>query len=467
MTPLRPAGLVASTFGLMLVTASAALGQSALQSPPPVLTPANPNLPTFALPLLPTSATGAPFSSSSPYLLGDWGGERTKLADEGITFNFAYGGGELAHNFTGGTAQKTAYADQWALGINIDSKVWGWSGGTLQILYTDRNGNLLDNIAHLGTDMQTQEVFGRGQTWLLTQFSYTQKLFDDKLEVAFGRLPAGNTFDSLSCDFQNLTFCGSAPGNLVGNIWYNWPVSSWAGYVKVNTSSNTYIQVGAYQVDPLFTQTQFEQTHGFEPDFPTGTTGWTIPVEFGVKPTINGLPGTYIIGAYDSTAPQPDLNVGGLHPATLNGLPALQIRNSYGGYVSFSQQVTGIPNGKGTTLFFNFTAADPATAIDEQQVAVGAEYRGPFNRPNDAIGFSIGATKNNPLFADFVARENVLNGTNTIAGRGYEVPTELFYSYAPIPSVQLRPDLQYVIHPGGTSQNANVFILGLKVNVTL
>jgi porin len=420
------------------------------------------------MPTTPTDASGAPFSTTSPYLLGDWGGERTKLADEGFTFKLAYGGGELAHNFTGGTSRKTAYADQWALGVSIDSKVWGWSGGAFQVLYTERNGNLLDNTAHLGTDMQIQEVWGRGQTWLLTQFSYSQKLFDDKLEVTFGRLPAGNTFQSLTCDFENLTFCGNVSGNLGGNYWYNWPVSSWAGYVKVNTSNITYVQAGAYQVNPFYTQTLWQQTNGWKVDFPAGTTGWTIPVEFGITPNINGLPGTYIIGAYDSTAPLPDLNYGAsLHPATLNGLPALQHRNNYGAYVSFAQQVTGVPNGEGTTLFFNFTVADPATAIDEQQVAVGAEYRGPFNRPNDSIGFSIGATKNNPLFADFVAQQNVLNGTNIIAGRGYEIPSELFYNWSPIPSVQLRPDLQYVVHPGGTSQNANVFILGLKVNVTL
>ena len=64
--------------------------------------------------------------STSPYLLGDWNGERTRLADEGIKFNFSYGG-EAAHNFTGGDAHLTRYTDQLAGGMEADlGKLWGW-----------------------------------------------------------------------------------------------------------------------------------------------------------------------------------------------------------------------------------------------------------------------------------------------------------------------------------------------------
>ncbi len=40
--------------------------------------------------------------STSPYLFGDWNGERTRLADEGVHFDLEYGG-EAAQNFAGGT----------------------------------------------------------------------------------------------------------------------------------------------------------------------------------------------------------------------------------------------------------------------------------------------------------------------------------------------------------------------------
>ncbi|WP_408734216.1 carbohydrate porin [Paraburkholderia bannensis] len=34
-----------------------------------------------------------------------------------------------------------------------------------------------------------------------------------------------------------------------------------------------------------------------------------------------------------------------------------------------------------------------------------------------------------------------------------------------MPSVSLQPDLQYIVHPVGTSANTNVLVLGLKTVV--
>lgn len=60
----------------------------------------------------------------------------------------------------------------------------------------------------------------------------------------------GEDFANFSCDFQNLTFCGSQPGNLVSGYWVNWPTSQWATRIKLQVSQQTYVQIGAYQVNP-------------------------------------------------------------------------------------------------------------------------------------------------------------------------------------------------------------------------
>ena len=36
------------------------------------------------------------------------------------------------------------------------------------------------------------------------------------------------------------------------------------------------------------------------------------------------------------------------------------------------------------------------------------------------------------------------------------------YSWSPIASLYLRPNLQYVVHPGGTPAHPNAFVFGLK-----
>ncbi|WP_458068535.1 carbohydrate porin [Rhodanobacter sp. BL-MT-08] len=405
--------------------------------------------------------------TTSPYLFGDWNGERTRLADEGVTFNLGYGG-EAAHNFTGGTRSLTRYTDQWVGGVAADlGKLWGWQGATFRMTITDRNGRNLGADANIGNNQLIQEVYGRGQTWLLTEFSLEQKFFDGALVVKAGRLPVGEDFAPFTCDFENLTFCGNQPGNVVGNYWLNWPTSVWAANVTLNTTKQTYVKLGAYQVNPQYANTQYEESHGLLPAFPGGTTGALIPLEFGWNPVANGLPGHYDFGVWYNTSKGNDLYYDINHdPAGETGLAAQQRDGQYGAYINMMQQITGDAGGRGATLFLNISQADRNTAATDRQINLGVEYKGPFARDNDMIGFALGATDANSRYAAYIQQNNARTGQNIIVGNGNEYVSELFYSWSPIPSVFLRPNLQYILHPGGTSQNSNAFVAGLKMGFT-
>ncbi len=56
-------------------------------------------------------AVSPAYAAESPYLVGDWNGNRTRLADEGISFHIGYDS-EAAHNATGGNRRLTRYSDQ-------------------------------------------------------------------------------------------------------------------------------------------------------------------------------------------------------------------------------------------------------------------------------------------------------------------------------------------------------------------
>lgn len=403
-------------------------------------------------------------AADNPYLFGDWNGTRTQLADRGISFNFGYTG-EAAHNFRGGDKHLTRYTDQWNFGATLDlDKLWGWKGSSFQIMVSDRNGRNLTADANLPVYQQVQEVYGRGQTWHLTIFAFNQKFFGDRLEWSIGRLPVGSDFDSFSCDFQNLTFCGSQPGNIAGDYWINWPTSQWATWLKLNTTDQTYVKLGAYQLNPKYIDNDWARTNGWKLNFPGGTTGTLIPLEFGWTPSVNGLPGSYKIGGWYNNAGGSDLYYDiNRQPIALTGEAPLQDNSRYGGYLGFQQQISGIAGGNGVTVFANAAMADAQTSPTDRQFAIGAEYKGPFNRPDDMIGFAVGATHGSNRLAAYQRQYNQLNPGNMVPVQsGYEYATELFYSWSPIPSIQLRPNLQYVVHPGGTSQNNNVFVLGLK-----
>lgn len=391
--------------------------------------------------------------TTSPYLFGDWNGNRTALAEKGVKFNFAYAS-EIASNSTGGSKETTRYSDQWVLGSDLDlDKLWGWKGSSFNLTITNRNGHNLSDDAHLGTFQQVQEVYGRGQTWRLTNMSFEQKLLNDQLSLKFGRLNIGSDFAGFSCDFQNLNFCGSQPGNIVGSYWGNWPVSVWAGVAKYNTSADTYVKVGVYQVNPSYFADNYARHRGMYPNNPHGTTGALIPVEAAYMPAIKGLPGSYKVGAWYNTSDTADLLLDqNRAPLGSTSVGALQRDGAYGAYINFQQQVTGVAGGKGTTVFLNASQADKFTAATDSQIALGAQFKGYFNRANDVIGVAVGATHGN------ARRAAVRNG-------GYEVASEVYYAWTPIPSITIRPNVQFIKHPGGTAQNSDVVVFGLKSSI--
>ncbi|MDN4055012.1 carbohydrate porin [Massilia sp. YIM B02763] len=423
---------------------------------------------TAAFGMLATQAASATDLNTSPYLLGDWNGQRTRLAEQGVKFDLGYVS-EIASNTTGGTDHKTRNSDQWRFGTTLDlDKLLGWHGGTFYIDITDRNGHNLDTDAGLGNFQQVQEVYGRGQTWRLTNFYLQQSLLNDRLRLKFGRMTIGTDFANFSCDFQNLTFCGAQPGNIVGSYWANWPVSVWAAVAKLNTSATTYLQVGAYQVDPTYLNDEDTRHRGLYPNNPHGTTGALIPVEFGWLPSVNGLPGSYKVGAWYNTSDSADLMLDqNRQPLGSSDAVALRRDGAYGGYVSIQQQVTGSAGGKGMTLFLNASQADKFTAATDSQVAVGMQYKGLFDRPRDMIGVAVGATHGNGRYAN---HQRFVNGLHpdaaTVVNDGYEYATEVYYAWSPIPSLSIRPNVQFIKHPGGTSANSDVVVLGLKSLVT-
>jgi porin len=411
--------------------------------------------------------TFADEGSPNQGLLGDWGGLRTRLYQQGVDFQLGYTT-EPAYNTQGGDRRLLRNADQFNLGTTLDlDKLLGWSDARFQVTITERHGdsNLSDD-AHLGTLEQVQEIFGRGQTWYWTQFWYDQTFLDGTLDLKLGRLGVGEDFMSFSCMFQNLSFCGSLPGNIV-STWFNWPVSQWAARAKVNFTPEWYAQVGAYQINPSYLETR----HSFRLDNPSGTTGTLIPAEVGWTPKLGhaALPGSYRIGVWYDSSNQPDVfQAANNGPRVLiPGVSARMRSSESGGYVMLRQQVTTVRGdaSRGLSLFANFVQADRNTATIDQLITLGLFYSGPFDaRTQDDLGFAVGRTHVNSRVADGEALENAA-GLGPVLVQGSEYPVELYYSINATRWMTLRPNIQYIYHPGGTSQNTDVVVLGLKATV--
>ncbi|MCA0305633.1 MAG: carbohydrate porin [Proteobacteria bacterium] len=405
------------------------------------------------------------------WLLGDWNGHRTELFKKGIDLQLAYVH-EVAYNLQGGTQQLVDYTDQIEAGFTLDlERLFGLHDAFFQVTYTSRAGRDLVQDVNLGTFQLVQEVYGRGQTVRLTNMFFQQSYFNKLISWKAGRVNPGDDFAAFPCDFQNLTFCGSQPGNVAGNYIFNWPISQWGTRIKVNLEGFGYYQVGFYD--------QNQQYLGFEnklwPVWYQGSTGFLMPMELGWEPKFMGgkLPGSYKIGAWYSTGQQPSAiydSFGGLF--ALSGLPPAMRSGLYGGFVSIQQQVTRQasenPNA-GLKVFFNGTVADIHASLTDRQFAAGLWYTGLIDaRPYDAIGFAVGTTQQNPEITAAAALQNNLGlGPSPVPVKNSEYVFELDYSIAVRPGFTMRPNLQYIYSPGGSIVTKDIWILGLKTLISL
>jgi len=414
------------------------------------------------------------FDANSKYMTGDWGGLRTELQNKGYDIQLEYVG-EVGANLKGGyNNDKTArYSDQFAIGTAFDlEKILGWHDAEAKLTITERSGRNISNDRigdpRAGTFSSSQEVWGRGQTWRLTQMWVKQKYFDGALDIKVGRFGEGEDFNSFPCDFQNLAFCGSQVGNWVGSIWYNWPVSQWALRVKYNLTPEFYAQVGVYEQNPSYLETG----NGFKLSG-SGTKGMILPVELVWSPKVNSLPGEYRLGYYYSTAKADDVYEGvNNQPAALTGEAFKSHDSKHGFWVVAQQQLTA-HNGdasRGLSVFANLTQHDKATNYVDNYQQIGFTYKGPFDaRPKDDIGIGVArihvnndAQKNREL-ANQIANISDYDNPAFLPIQRTEYNAEIYYGFHVTNWLTVRPNLQYVKHPGGVDQVENALVAGLKV----
>ena len=407
----------------------------------------------FGISLLAVSCTiqstfaNSAFSSKSPWMFGDWNGQRTELQQKGYAFSLGYTG-EMATLLDARHASShgTEYADQFAIGAHFDlNKILGWQDTEAQITVTERNGHSLSQTSDAlngqstgvgnGHLSSTQEVWGRGQTWRLTDFWIKKKFLDQKLDVKVGRFGEGEDFNSFDCDFQNLALCGSQVGNWVGDQWYNWPVSQWAARVKYNVTPDLYAQLGAYEYNPE----NLERGKGFNLST-DGSHGAIIPTELVWTPKIGTqkLSGEYRAGYYYSTADAVVI----AHQD--------QKDQHQGGWLVAKQQLTAHKGdvSRGLTGFVNLTVHDSETNNVSDMQNIGLVYKGAMDsRPKDEIAFGL-------------ARINLNDDLND--GRSEEYDAEVYYGLHATNWLTIRPNVQYIRHVGAYKHGENAWVGGVK-----
>ena len=98
----------------------------------------------------------------------------------------------------------------------------------------------------------------------------------------------------------------------------------------------------------------------------------------------------------------------------------------------------------------------------------GAVYKGVFRCAKDTldslgVGFGYSGISDNVEHANNVARQE---GLASVPNLSYEAVWEATYSLPINSHWQMQPDLQWVIHPGGSDRHHNAVVLGVRSTVT-
>lgn len=404
----------------------------------------------------PTAATPSAFAGT---MTGDWGGLRDRLKDDGLTLT-ANEITETAWDAIADRPQMARTSGQLMLGATLDAdKAFGLKGGKFQLTISNRHGNALTNDAPLNLIQQVQPVYGRGQIWRLSALWYEQAFTGGSFKI--GRMNSAEDFASATCDYQNLTLCGSAPGHMAFDQIYNFPVSQWGARLKLNVAANKSVSVGVYESNP----DNLRLSQGFNLGFDVED-GVLMMAETAWSPVLgDGLKGTYKIGGWYDTAEVADVatDVNGDYKA-VSGLPGKTRDGRYGFWANAVQQVRApdADGRNGLKASMLFVVTDPRTAQFQGKAALNLAWSGPFAaRPQDEIGVGVGVSGYNPRVTD-AQQAQVEIGLRDLPAASREYVAEAYYGWKATPWLTVRPNVQLIRHPGGFRDRPTMVVGGLK-----
>ena len=198
-----------------------------------------------------------------------------------------------------------------------------------------------------------------------------------------------------------------------------------------------------------------------------------MPVELVWTPKLNGLAGEYRAGYYYSSAKASDVyKDGNGQPAALTGEAYRSSSSKHGLWLGAQQQVTSqaSDHSRGLSLFANVTAHDKKTNAIDNYVQAGLVYKGLFDaRAKDDIGFALARVHVNPAYRKNAQASNQARALYDYDNPSYlppqdtEYSAELYYGVHLANWLTVRPNLQYIRHPGGVSRVDDALIGGIKI----
>ncbi|HEY1932949.1 MAG TPA: carbohydrate porin [Acetobacteraceae bacterium] len=415
-------------------------------------------------------------------LTGDWGGERTALADAGVTFTMTYTG-DLQDVVQGGIRRGGVYDSLLQPQIDLDlDKLAGWTGATAHFSLLGIAGPSL-SASYAGNLINTSSINGRPAIRLYNAW-LQQDIGMASIRAGLMNADAEFFISQTASLFVDSTFGWPAilgvdlPG---GGPAY--PLSSPGARVKLQPTPELAVMAAVFSGDP----TGQDGTNMLSTRQPDGTlisfTGGALAIaeaaySLNQGKDAKGMPVTFKLGGwYHSSAHFEDqrFDTNGLSladPAS-NKLPRGH-DGDWGWYGIADVTLYQAPGGNGGSL--SGFARIAGTPDDENLVGFyadsGLAYKGLLpTRADDTAGVAVAyariGNRARSLDLDYRQLDDLL-----LPVRNQEIVLEVSYQAQVTPWWTLQPDAQVIFNPDGHVANSagsvrqNALLLGMRTVVT-
>lgn len=414
-------------------------------------------------------------------LTGDWGGLRTRLADQGVTLGLQEQS-ELWGNFAGGLRQGIAYDGLFTASIAVDlDKAVHWKDANFFVSGFQIHG--VGPTVLLTGNLQTISNIEATPSAKLYDLWLEQKVLGGRLSVRFGQEGANDEMmlSQYAALFLNSSFGYPALTALdLPSGGPNYPLA--VPFVRANFKATDEVtMVGAvYTADPAPPGTgdpQLRDRHGTAFRLNAHALSfaelWYMPIQLARF----GQPGTYKLGMWvdGGRFADPLHDAAGLSladPAS-TGIP-LRRPGDRAVYAIIDQMIWKEPNteAQGLGLFVQVMHAPDDRNLSDLFVEGGLNWKGPIpGRSHDAAGLAVTHAGVGAAAMHLSSDAVFFAGFGSPYSPG-ETVVEATYRARLAPWLKLQPDVQFVVNPGAgipTAQSRvplkNALVSGVRLTV--
>ncbi len=370
----------------------------------------------------------------------NWYGLRPKLDDAGVDVAATWTIDDSKALVGGLDTEKNILRNLFDLRVNLDTRaLFGLKGGTFSIDFQNQSGTNGSEVVGDIQGFDNADADGRTQ---ISEVWYQQIFANNQLRVKIGKVDANTefAFPEYGANFLNSSF-GHSP-TLISMPTYPDPAMSvnvfvypdphwYVGAGIYDGSGITGLETGSYGPSNLL--------HSGETYFYIGETGYRWTMKENTLPGRLAVGGTYHSGQFDTFD-------GGTQTGAASVYGLLEQKLWHEKFYDKTSE-------EGLYGFLQYGHTDGNVSNITDQFGAGLTWVGPYTKKNpDTIGIGVTAARlTDEPGAGFT--ENA------------ETSIETFYNFQATTYLSIKPDLQYIINPGGDESIDNALVLTVRLTL--